>query len=109
MRAASGYLVGTHDFSAFTDDGSGKSKVRTIYDIGITVEGSMMELSFCGTGFLYHMVRILAGTLLQVGAGELAASDVLEMLEKKERNLAGFLAPAKGLCLEEVYYEEKKR
>lgn len=109
MRAASGLLVGTHDFTAFTDDKSEKSKVRTIYGIEIAVAGPLVELSFCGTGFLYHMVRILTGTLLQIGIGEKSVDDIPKMLEQKERSLSGFLAPAKGLCLEEVYYEEKKR
>lgn len=107
MKEAAKRMIGTHDFSAFTDDKTEKSKKRTIYDITIEEDGFMLRFSFYGNGFLYHMVRILAGTLLQIGAGEKCALDVKEMLDKKDRSLAGFLAPAKGLCLEEVYYGGK--
>ncbi len=107
MEKAAESLKGTHDFSAFTDDKTEKSKIRTVYDIDIRKAGSMVELSFYGNGFLYHMVRILAGTLLQIGAGEKRAEDIQKMFNEKERSLSGFLAPAKGLCLEEVYYGGK--
>ena len=107
MKEAAKRMMGTHDFSAFTDDKTEKSKKRTIYDITMEEDGFMLRFSFYGNGFLYHMVRILTGTLLQIGAGEKCALDVKEMLDKKDRSLAGFLAPAKGLCLEEVYYGGK--
>lgn len=107
MKEAAKQMRGTHDFSAFTDDKTEKSKKRTIHDITIEENGFMLKISFYGNGFLYHMVRILTGTLLQIGAGEKCALDVKEMLDKKDRSLAGFLAPAKGLCLEEVYYGGK--
>ena len=107
MKEAAKRMIGTHDFSAFTDDKTEKSKKRTIYDITMEEDGFMLRFSFYGNGFLYHMVRILTGTLLQIGAGEKCALDVKEMLDKKDRSLAGFLAPAKGLCLEEVYYGGK--
>lgn len=107
MKAAAKWMIGTHDFSAFTDDKTEKSKKRTIHDITIEENGFMLKISFYGNGFLYHMVRILTGTLLQIGVGEKCALDVKEMLDKKDRSLAGFLAPAKGLCLEEVYYGGK--
>lgn len=107
MKKAAEYLTGTHDFTAFTDDKTDKSKVRTIYAIDIRTEGSMIDLSFYGTGFLYHMVRILTGTLLCVGEGRMRSYDVKKALEQRDRSLAGFVAPASGLCLEKVYYEEK--
>lgn len=108
MRKAAEHLVGTHDFTAFTDDKTERSKVRTIHQIAIKEEGSMLALSFYGTGFLYHMVRILTGTLLCVGDGRLGVQDVEEALRYRDRNRVGFVAPAIGLCLEEVYYKEKK-
>lgn len=103
MRVAAEQLKGTHDFSAFTDDKSDKSKIRTIYDIAIHREETMLKMEFYGDGFLYHMVRILSGTLLQIGCGE--KEDVASILKSKERSQAGFLAPAKGLFLKEVYYK----
>lgn len=107
MKKAKEHLVGTHDFTAFTDDKTQRSKVRTIHRITIKEEGSKIVLSFYGTGFLYHMVRILTGTLLCVGDGRLRVQDVEEALRSRDRGRVGFVAPAIGLCLEEVYYEEK--
>lgn len=106
MRRVAKILEGTHDFAAFTDDKTQKSKVRTIYQIDVKAEGNRMDLSFYGTGFLYHMVRILTGTLLQAGEGSLAEEAVKEALENPGQGHMGFVAPAKGLCLEEVYYKE---
>lgn len=106
MRKAADYLKGTHDFSSFTDNKEEeKSKERTIYEITIEKNGKNVELGFYGTGFLYHMVRILAGTLLEVGCSKKEPEAILTILEKKERALAGFMAPARGLFLEKVYYE----
>lgn len=106
MKKAVQYLKGTHDFTAFTDNKEEKSKVRTIYEIKITKNGTRLELEFYGTGFLYHMVRILTGTLLEVGCGEKSAEEVKLALEQKDRAFAGFLVPARGLFLEKVYYQE---
>ena len=106
MKKAVQYLKGTHDFTAFTDNKEEKSKVRTIYEIKITKNGTRLELEFYGTGFLYHMVRILTGTLLEVGCGEKSPEEVKLALEQKDRAFAGFLVPARGLFLEKVYYQE---
>lgn len=107
MKQAAGYLIGTHDFSAFTDDKEEeKSKERTIYEIKIQQKDTKLEMEFYGNGFMYHMVRILSGTLLEVGSGEKSPEEILIMLDKKDRALAGFLAPARGLFLEKVYYSE---
>ena len=106
MKKAAEYLKGTHDFSAFTDNKDEKSKVRTIYEIKIVKKGTRLEFEFYGTGFLYHMVRILTGTLLEVGCAEKSIEDIKMALEQKERELTGFLAPARGLFLEKVYYQE---
>ena len=66
-------------------------------------------MSFRGNGFMYHMVRILSGTLLEVGSGKKSARDIPEILKAKSRACAGFLAPAQGLFLREVYYQEEQR
>ena len=108
MKRAVNYLIGNHDFTAFTDDREEKSKVREIYDIQITREGSCLKLEYYGSGFLYHMVRILTGTLLEVGCGEKRPEDIPVIMEQKQRANAGFLAPAKGLFLEKVYYEQRE-
>lgn len=105
MKRAAELLVGTHDFSAFTmDKTKGKSKVRTIYSITIEEKDGLLLLRFRGNGFLYNMVRILTGTLIEVGDGRKKASDIPAILEQKERKNAGFLAPAQGLFLERVLY-----
>lgn len=108
MKIAAEYVKGKHDFTSFTDDKTmDKDKVRTIYDIQIKETDGMIRFSYDGDGFLQHMVRILTGTLLEVGQGKIQPEDIKQILEKKERALAGFMVPAKGLFLEEVYYLEK--
>lgn len=82
-----------------------KSTVRTIYDISLRKEGQRLILSFTGNGFLYQMVRILMGTLLEVGEGKRKPSDMAEILAAKNREAAGFTAPSRGLMLERVFYE----
>lgn len=105
MQKAAGYLLGTHDFGGFTDKKEEKSTVRTIYEIQITQEKDKIYFSFYGNGFMYHMVRILMGTLLEVGNGEREAESILDIFKSKTRSEAGFLVPALGLCLKEVIYE----
>lgn len=107
MGQAISHLIGTHDFTAFTDDKSEKSKKRTIHKIDLRKDEHLLYMDFYGDGFLYHMVRILSGTLLQIGAGEKRPEDVPAMLRSMDRQTSGFLAPAKGLFLVEVEYEEK--
>jgi len=105
MKIAAKYLIGEHDFSSFTSlKGKKKSKVRTIYSINFNVNNELIEILFYGNGFLYNMVRIISGTLLDVGLGEIASEDVIEILNKKDRSFAGYTAPAKGLFLYEVEY-----
>lgn len=105
MRAAAQYLCGTHDFAAFTSTKkSKKSTVRTIEEIRIEEEGELIRFTFSGNGFLFHMVRILMGTLLEVGAGERKPEDIPAILKSKNRSMAGALVPAKGLTLLEVRY-----
>lgn len=106
MERAAEYLIGTHDFSSFTDDKTEeKSKVRTIYDIQICCKKEQIEFVYRGDGFLQHMVRILTGTFLEIGSGKLQPNDIKLILAAKERAKAGFMAPAKGLFLEEVDYD----
>ncbi len=104
MERAAGYLVGTYDFAGFTDKKEEKSTTRTIYDIIIERQAEKIRIEYYGTGFLYHMVRILTGTLLEVGTGRRSPEDMLEILDRGKREDAGFLAPAHGLFLKEVCY-----
>ena len=105
MRRTAACLVGTHDFKAFTSAKKGKkSTVRTIFSIQITRVGEEIQFLFTGDGFLYHMVRILVGTLLEVGLSVRDAGDVERIFASQNRQKAGFLAPAQGLALMEVRY-----
>lgn len=105
MIAAADILVGTHDFKSFTSlKSDSKSTVRTINYIDITTKDNIIKIEVNGDGFLLNMVRIIVGTLLEVGKGELKPSDVAKILEAKERAQAGPMAQAKGLCLKEVEY-----
>ena len=107
MEEAARVLCGEHDFSGFcTKVPKKKSAVRTIEDIGISFVcgGDLMKISFTGNGFLYNQVRIMAGTLLMIGAGELETDTAERVLSSGDRALAGFTAPPHGLFLESVYY-----
>lgn len=105
MKQAAKLLCGEHDFKAFTSTKKGKkSTVRRIDKIELKQEGALLTLTFTGNGFLYHMIRILVGTLLEVGKGEREAQSVPAILESKNREKAGALVPGKGLVLEEVFY-----
>lgn len=104
MRKACEALSGTHDFRSFTSNHRiKKSTVRSIH-ISLTQTDEEIVLDYTGDGFLYHMVRILTGTILEVGSGEKNVKDLPAILAGKERSLAGGLVPAKGLMLMEVYY-----
>lgn len=106
MKRAAGYLLGCHDFTGFSaKDGSGKSKVRELYRIQFTKEKNSMKILFYGNGFLYRMVRILSGTLMEVGMNRIDAEQVKEVLVKKDRSGAGFTAPAHGLFLIGAEYD----
>lgn len=106
MRSAAGLLTGTWDFQSFCSaKRSKKSTVRTVYEIRVEREGDDLLLLFHGNGFLYHMVRILTGTLIEVGLGKRSPESVREILEARDRAAAGFTAPAQGLCLREVEYD----
>lgn len=106
MEKAAQYFIGTHDFKAFS---SGKSKknstVREIFDIEFTKKGSELDILFYGDGFLYNMVRIMVGTLIEVGEGKRKAEEIESLLEGKVRENAGITAPAQALFLYEVEYK----
>lgn len=106
MRKTAACLVGTHEFAAYTDKKDEKSTKRTIYAIIISGQGGRVKIEYTGTGFLYHMVRILTGTLLEAGSKERSPESAAQALRSKERKQSGFLAPACGLFLKRVYYSE---
>ena len=105
MRAAAAHFLGKHDFAAFMAQGSDvKDTERTIFGIKVLKKGKLITVSVVGDGFLYNMVRIIAGTLLDVGAGKLEPDDIPHIIRSKERRLAGQTAPPEGLCLWKVSY-----
>ncbi len=106
MKMAAERLCGEHDFKSFTSAKKGKkSTVRRIDSIVIERQENILTFTFKGNGFLHHMVRILMGTLLEVGMGKRTAESMEDILEAKSRDAAGYLVPAKGLTLMKVYYE----
>ena len=106
MKGAAALLTGTHDYRAFCSNKRyKKSTVRTVTAIDIAVKGADMSITFRGDGFLYNMVRILTGTLLEVGLGERRAEDMPAILTSLDRTQAGKTAPAQGLTLVNVEYE----
>ncbi len=105
MERAAALLTGTHDYRSFCADRRyKKSTVRTVHAIEFHRDGPDLAVTFRGTGFLYHMVRILMGTLLEVGRGERDAESMTAVLAAKDRSAAGATAPAQGLTLVEVLY-----
>ena len=105
MNEAAKKLIGTHDFKAFCGNPKmKKSTVRIVDQIDITMRKGYIYFTFHGTGFLQNMVRVLTGTLLDVGYGKIQPAEVAEIMEKKDRKLAGPTAPAQGLFLLEVEY-----
>lgn len=104
MEQASSCLVGQHDFAAFCGNAKmKKSTVRYIRSLTVEPVGEEIRITVTGNGFLHNMVRILVGTLVETGRGERAPETVPDLFGGK-RSDAGFLAPAQGLCLMEVYY-----
>ena len=105
MREGVSYLLGKHDFKAFTSKKkTKKSTVRTIYDIKIEEKEDELIFTFSGDGFLYHMVRIMMGTLLEIGLHKREPESIPLLFAGGKREDAGFLAPAQGLALMKVYY-----
>ena len=109
MRRAASLMTGTHDFSAFCAAGAQtKTFTRTVTRAEVTQQGELLVFDVEGNGFLYNMVRIMAGTLLCVGKGKLKAEDVPEIIASKDRRRAGVTAPPQGLFLMSVRYESQK-
>lgn len=105
MRAAASYLVGEHDFQSFCSPATeAETTVRTIYALTVEKEGDLITIRITGNGFLYNMVRIIAGTLLEVGNGKRKPEEIAEILEKKDRSATGPTAPACGLTLMEIAF-----
>jgi len=105
MREAAGYLEGRHDFSAFRALGTPvKTTVRTLYQARVASEGDLVYIILRADGFLYHMARMISGTLLRVGLGKLAAGEVAGILASLDSMKGGPTLPARGLCLEKVEY-----
>ncbi|HZK34477.1 MAG TPA: tRNA pseudouridine(38-40) synthase TruA [Bacillota bacterium] len=105
MNRASRAYIGSHDFAAMQATGSSvESTVRTIFESQLRSDGDYLYYSVRGNGFLYKMVRIMVGTLIEVGKGKINADDIPEILSSQARKKAGFTAAAKGLFLDRAYY-----
>ena len=105
MKEASRFFLGTHDFTSFCSAKTEvEDRVRTIEKIDFIIDKNRLTLKFFGNGFLYNMVRILTGTLLEVGIGKRTPEEILHILQKKDRRFAGKTAPAQGLYLMKVFY-----
>lgn len=108
MRKAAAYLLGEHDFKSFcTVRTQAEETVRTIYSLDITKQEDMITIRISGSGFLYNMVRIIAGTLLEVGMGAYPPEHMEEILDARDRQAAGRTAPARGLTLVSMEYEKE--
>lgn len=107
MQEAANYFVGEHDFAGFKASGtSSKSSVRTIYSAKVIDAGNeKIYIELTGNGFLYNMVRIISGTLVDVGCGKIKPEEIKNIIESKNRNLAGKTLPPQGLYLVNVEYE----
>ncbi|WP_026073765.1 tRNA pseudouridine(38-40) synthase TruA [Acetivibrio cellulolyticus] len=106
MKKAIPFFKGTHDFSAFKATGSSvKTSVRTIFDVNLSRAEDNIWFEVSGDGFLYNMVRIMVGTLVDVGMGRIKAEEIPGIIESCDRKRAGRTAPPQGLYLVEVYYE----
>jgi len=106
MKEACKYIVGTHDFKSFVTKKSGKTDfVRTIYSAKISeTEAGLYEFEICGNGFLYNMVRIIMGTLIDIGSGRKSPMDMEKIIQGQSRTLSGKTAPAHGLYMKKVEY-----
>ncbi len=104
MEQGAARLLGRHDFRGFSAYRGSKSTVRRLEALSICRTGQELRLTFRGEGFLYNMVRILTGTLLEIGRGERKLDTIDEILRTGARGQAGYTVPAKGLCLMEVIY-----
>ena len=107
MKTGASFLLGEHDFKAFqAAGGTVETTKRTLFSLKIEKQEPFIILSFEGSGFLYKMVRIITGTLIEVGRGKRSPEELREILEGKDRKGAGKTAPSKGVCLEKVVYRQ---
>ena len=107
MKKAAEYLKGEHDFMSFcSNKRTKKSTVRKIYDIEIIKDGDEISFIFKGNGFLYNMVRIIAGTLVAVGSGKIKPEEIKDIIESRDRTKAGKTLVPNGLTLMEVNYDK---
>ncbi len=107
MQEACRHFIGTHDFASFCAAGSQtETTVRTVYDLKVKKEGELLTISITGNGFLYNMVRIIAGTLMKVGSGDIPPKEIPAIIEAKDRRAAGPTAPARGLTLVQIRYPQ---
>ena len=105
MALALKYFIGTHDFVGFMSTGSSiKGTIRTITEASLIEKDDTIEISIRGTGFLYNMVRIIVGTLVDIGIGKIDKDSIEEIINSKSRNKAGHTAPPQGLYLSKVFY-----
>lgn len=105
MMKAAKYLIGRHDFAAFRNTGSSvKTTVRTISQLDVIRQDDYVKIYGTADGFLYNMMRIIAGTLIDIGTGKKKKECMAHILQSCDRNNAGRSAPPQGLCLEKVYY-----
>lgn len=105
MSEACKYYVGEHDYAAFRTVGSSvKTSIRNVKSAVLKMENNKILFTVEADGFLYNMVRIMVGTLIDVGINKITPENIREIIQSKDRNRAGKTAPASGLCLEEVYY-----
>ena len=105
MEEAASLLIGTHNFKGFSSiKKTKKSTIRTIYDIKIKKTKKEIQITYTGNGFLHNMVRILTGTLVEVGCGKIKPADITKALESTKRADAGITAPPQGLFLVSVEY-----
>jgi len=105
MKEASKHIIGRKDFSSFCSSGSlVRSRVREVQSLEFASDNNMIDMIISADGFLYNMVRIIAGTLVEVGRGNMQPEEVRAVVDKKDRRCAGPTLPPQGLFLEEVYY-----
>lgn len=109
MNIAAQYFIGEHDFKAFKASGtSSKSSVRIIYDAKVYTNNDRIYIELTGNGFLYNMVRIIAGTLVEVGLNKINPEEIINIIQLEDRKNAGKTLPAHGLYLVKVNYEENE-
>lgn len=111
MAKAAALFCGQHNFSAFCSAGGKipeEERIRTIYRCSVTRAGDDITLSVTGDGFLYNMVRIMAGTMTEIGEGRRSAQEITKIIASRDRARAGITAPPEGLYLDAVFYDEKE-